>query len=279
MTEERDSAAPTEHGSRVRGVGSYLRDGWALLRTAPSIIMPVAMFLLIEKILGDKQSSTALRSDNVWRALYLLLNPTVVAALLASFIIKTVSLVYSNADMYLASKEAFGRFSRIRSFLGWRDWILLLLISLSWNVLFGAIGLTTLYVFSVLIPSNPFVPTAALGVALFPIYYGGVSIGSMVYIFLKLGETSPGAAWRRILAQRLRVYKYYLLRSLLDASILFLVPLIWVIITRSRVVGAIGILFTIIPMTAYLRAAYVSFKTNLLIAEPHRQDEPKAFID
>ena len=242
------------------------RKGFELLTSAPAVILPVLAFLIVSEIVRSPSGEIGIHGEIGIQLLSLISNPILVAIVGAAFAIKMISVFFSNADMYLAYEGRPDRYGLIARKLGLRWLTLLLVASLTWTAAFCLFGLAVILAAEAYL-SRPaaLIVILVIGLPLFPLYYLGISLGSLTAIAARLDDLRVPTLVRRGWESRLRVYKYYAFRSVIDQSIVLGIPALVAIMVPSRIAG-IGITIILVALCiSYIRASFMAFKRNVLL--------------
>ncbi|HEY0010970.1 MAG TPA: hypothetical protein VGB97_03615 [Candidatus Paceibacterota bacterium] len=242
------------------------RRGFELVKSAPAVIVPVLIFLVVSELMRSPAAGIHANGGIGRQILEILLNPAVLAVLGVAFVIKMISVFFSNADMYLAYEGRANRYKLIMSRVGVRWLAFLVILSVLWTGVFCLFGL------AVIIAAEAYLPflvaltvIAVIALPLFPLYYLGISLGSLIAIAARLDGLSHSELLHRVWSSRSRVYGYYALRSVIDQTVVVVVPVAIALLVPSK---ALGLALTIILITlcvSYIRASFMAFKRDILL--------------
>ena len=251
-------------------IAVYLKAGFRILTRYSIVIVPVGVFLAAERLLSGETTSFSLSQPLLEQALFLFDLPLVPAIILAATALKTVSVSFSNADMLLALQDSPNRYRSIYKTFKTSFWVISVVLGVLWNVFFAGVALAVIWLSETL--SSPPISIAMIvlvGIALFPFYYSGYSLGAMVLVLKWLGQGNFKEFGSRVLHRWKEIYVYYLARGFADLLALTGIPILWAALIPNLFVGSILTAATILLAVAYLRATFVAYKAGLLL--PHRE--------
>ncbi len=247
---------------------NIFRKGLYLIKSAPTILVPVVFFLALDEWLGSPNPPLEVTTSVIALAEYLANRPWIIVLAATSFVIKMTSVFFSNADMHLAIGNRHARYSTIVHALGVKHLSGLLVGAFLWTSVFCAFGLGVIALSMATIPRTLAIClSAAVAMGVFPLYYLGISLGSLAVIVAKTDGISLRVQAERAWTSRERLYGYYFARSVIDCLTAFGVPAAVIFLVHSKILGIIIIIIVMGAAFTFTRASFMVFKRSVLLDE------------
>jgi hypothetical protein len=235
------------------------------------VVLPVLVFLVVSELARSPSARFLPDRSATAQAIGFLAQPAVLAAAAGAFVLKMTSVFFSNADMYLAYDATPSRYGVIARRIGLR-WLLIFLAAAAvWTAVFCAIAIGVSFLAEATLPRVPaFGLIGLVGAVLFPVYYIGVSLGSLIAIARRLHNLHVLEVVSRAWSNRLQIYSYYAVRSIVDSFIAIGIPIALAAMILSK---PLGVTLTIILVTigvAIVRASFMAYKRDIILGPRSR---------
>lgn len=241
-----------------------IQDAAILLLKNASVAVPVAVFIVLEKLVSKgNQASQKLSLDiRLGDFIEPMLSPAFILGFVLLLTLKAASILFTNTDMYFAFSGEKNRLKSVLKKIKALDYALYYGLSLAWYVAFAIFAYSgSIFLYDLLGIRLVYANLTMLFIfaLLFPIFYAGLSVFPFVLVLHRLGIKR-----RKIdFPVSLQLYRFYALRSVIDLFFVGVVPLAIFRLEISYWIKLLLVLCFSILITTFIRTVSIRYKSFL----------------